>query len=276
MTSGGGWQELERDGVRLAVRDHGGEGPPVLLLHGLAGHAGEWDETAAWLTPRHRVLALEARGHGRSERRPGDVSRAAHVADVAFAIERPLGGEPVVLVGQSLGGHAALLLAAEHPELVRALVLADAGPAPAPDPAAMAARVAGWLAAWPAPFRSHEAAVAFFAGEGMPAPVAAAWADGLEPREGGWWLRFDADVMERTLREAVALDLWGAWERIRCPTLVVRAGEGHILAEHAREMVERLPGTRLVELPGATHDLHLDRPGAWREALVGFLEEVAS
>ncbi len=44
--------ELTRDGVHLAVRDFGGEGPPVVLLHGLAGHAEEWAQTASWLTAR--------------------------------------------------------------------------------------------------------------------------------------------------------------------------------------------------------------------------------
>src|SRR5688572_12886094 len=72
------WRILERAGVRLAVHDFGGEGPTALLFHGLAGHAGDWTETAAWLTGRCHVLALDARGHGRSERRPADVSRAAH------------------------------------------------------------------------------------------------------------------------------------------------------------------------------------------------------
>lgn len=55
---------LERDGVRLAGLDFGGTGTRVLLLHGLAAHAGEWAETAGWLTTRCRVLALDARGHG--------------------------------------------------------------------------------------------------------------------------------------------------------------------------------------------------------------------
>jgi hypothetical protein len=72
---------FERGGVRLAGLDFGGEGPAALLLHGLAGYAGEWAEAARWLTGRCRVLALDARGHGGSERSPADVSRAAHVAD---------------------------------------------------------------------------------------------------------------------------------------------------------------------------------------------------
>src|SRR5947208_14539443 len=157
-----------RDGVRLACRDHGGDGPAVVLAHGLAGHAGEWDGTAAWLGRTHRVVAPDARGHGRSERRPADVSRTACVDDLAHWIEllgapppgvrpllagpaitpsdrrprqkgsdphtapspaatgqnpgpatrglTPLGGSdplaPAIVIGQSLGGHTAFLLAA--------------------------------------------------------------------------------------------------------------------------------------------------------------------
>jgi pimeloyl-ACP methyl ester carboxylesterase len=267
-----GWLELERDGVRLAVRDYGGEGSAVLLLHGLAGHAGEWEQTASWLTPRHRVLALEGRGHGRSERRPDDVSRAAHVADVAHAIEQ-LGIGPVALVGQSFGGLAALLVAAERPQLVRALVLAEASPLAPDDPAGVAAEVGGWLADWPAPFASREAAVAYFADKDWSPNAAAAWADGLERCPDGLRPRFDADVMERTLHEAVARELWEEWEQIRCPTLVVRGAAGTLPPEVARAMAERLPGARVVELNAAGHDLHLDQPAAWGEALTAFLAE---
>lgn len=268
------WLELERDGVRLACQDFGGDGPAVLLLHGLAGHAGEWEETASWLTSRHRVLALEARGHGRSERRPDDVSRAANVGDAAYAIEQ-LGTGPVALVGQSLGGLTALLVAAERPQLVRALVVAEASPLAPDDPARFAADVGASLASWPAPFASHEAAVAYFAGKGWSPPAAAAWADGLEQND-GLRPRFDADVMERTLREAVARELWAEWERIRCPTLVVRGAAGTLPPEVAREMAERLPSARVVELADAGHDLHLDQPDAWREALAGFLTEAVA
>ena len=117
---------MKRDGVRLACRDFGGEGPAV-LLHGLAGHSGEWSETTGWLSTDHRVIALDARGHGRSERAPHDVGPPACVADVAFTIEA-LGLGRAVLVGQSLGGLTALLVAARLPHLATGLVVADAGP----------------------------------------------------------------------------------------------------------------------------------------------------
>src|SRR4051812_8959176 len=114
------------DGIRLTVRDHGGPGAPVLLLHGLAGHCGEWDAVTEGLS-EYRVVALDQRGHGASERRPAGVSRAAYVADVAAVIDA-LGLDRPVLVGQSLGGHTAMLAAAAHPGRVRALVMIEAGP----------------------------------------------------------------------------------------------------------------------------------------------------
>ena len=261
----GTWLFLERDGVRFACCDFGGDGPPVLLLHGLAGHAGEWAETAGWLTQRYRVLALEARGHGRSGRVPPDVSPAAHVADAAFAIER-LGLAQTALVGQSLGGLTALLVAAERPDLVRGLVVADASPAADDD--GTVAEVGEALRSWPVPFASREAAVEFFGG---PSLSTEAWVAGLEQRDGGLWPRFDVEVMVRTLSDAVGRSYWREWERVRCPVLVVRAGHGTVPAAEAQAMVRRTGQARLVELAGAEHDLHLDRPGEWREAVTAFL-----
>ncbi|MEV0143328.1 alpha/beta fold hydrolase [Streptomyces globisporus] len=75
------WSErvVVRDGVRLACRDWGGREQPVGLLHGLAGHAGEWEAVASRLGGRYRVVAVDQRGHGASGRYPRDVSRAAYV-----------------------------------------------------------------------------------------------------------------------------------------------------------------------------------------------------
>jgi pimeloyl-ACP methyl ester carboxylesterase len=262
---------MQRDGVRLAGLDYGGDGPSVLLLHGLAGHAGEWAETAGWLTERCRVIAPDARGHAGSERDPPDVSPDAHVADAAFAIERLALGA-VVLVGQSLGGRTALLLAAARPDLVRGLVVADASPHGGDAAEVVEADLAELdkaLRRWPVPFASRDAAVAFFGG---PSLSAEAWADGLEPRDGGWWPRFDIEVMVATLREAASRSHWEDWERISCPTLVVRAGNGPIAPGDAQAMAARGQHVRLVELAGAQHDLHLDRPAEWRQAVTEFLD----
>jgi pimeloyl-ACP methyl ester carboxylesterase len=118
------------------------------------------------------------------------------------------------------------------------------------------------------PFASREAAVSFFRG---PSVSADAWAAGLEKRDGGWWPTFEIDVMTRTLRQAIVTDYWDEWERIRCPTLIVRAGAGQLTAAQAQEMVGRLPHADLAELPDAARDLHLDQPSDWRDAVAPIL-----
>jgi pimeloyl-ACP methyl ester carboxylesterase len=262
------WIELERDGVRLACLDYGGEGPPVLILPGLAGHAREWAHTAGWLTERARVLVLDARGQGHSERHPEDVSPEAQLADAAFAVER-IGISPVVVIGHSIGGQRAIMLAGERPDLVRALVVVDSGPGADDDAEAIVEAVRDDLASWPAPFESKQAAVEFFGG---PSLKAEAWADGLEERDDGWWPRWEVDLMERSLHEAfVGREYWEQWEAIRCPTLVVLT---LVPEEEGKEMGERLPQAQVVSLGHSSHDLHLYRPEEWRRALMMFLDGV--
>ncbi|HVW46393.1 MAG TPA: alpha/beta hydrolase [Solirubrobacterales bacterium] len=252
---------LERGGVHLVGREWGDAGPTALLLHGLAGWSGEWSATASWLARDHRVVAFDARGHGESERLPADVSRAAHVADAVAAIERLELG-PCALVGQSLGGLTAMLMAAERPDLARSLIVVEAMPA-TPDTATIAA-VERSLAEWPVPFATRREALDFFDARGRDAET---WADGLERRPGGWWPRFDPAVMVRTLVEAPPGDHWDEWERIRCPKLVVRGENGDLPLDIAERMTAGTEA-RLVTIPGAGHEAHLDRPEEWRHALV--------
>jgi pimeloyl-ACP methyl ester carboxylesterase len=265
--AGGRWHKLSRDGVQLLCLEYGGSGSPtVLLLHGLAGYAAEWAETARWLTDHHRVLAPEQRGHGRSERAPMDVSRSAFVGDAEAWLEE-LDLAPVVVVGQSLGGHTAFLLAAKRPDLVRGVVVAEATPEADPDAPSV---VRGWLESWPVPFPSRARAVEFFRGDTDWARV---WADGLEERSDGLWPAFDIDVMVAALDEGSRTSYWEAWDAIRCPTLVVRAAGGAGRDAYQR-MVASHSHAHLAEIADAGHDLHLDQPRRWQSALERFLEEL--
>lgn len=263
------WRTLERPGCRLRSVDFGGNGRPVLLLHGLAGHAREWDETASWLTSDHRVVALDQRGHGRSERSPSDVSRSAFVDDAEAWIEA-LDLAPVVLIGQSLGAHTAFLAAARRPDLVGALVVAEA--TPQADPGAPAG-VASWLESWPVPFASQGDATAYFGGSNS--LWARAWTAGLEQTDDGLRPAFDIPVMVAALDESSRVSYWEEWEQIRCPTLIVRAKGGEGCPATYGRMTRLLPGSRLVEIPDAGHDVHLDQPARWRAAVEDFLASVA-
>src|ERR1700729_741426 len=101
-SDGMGPKQFDRQGTRLSYREFGGSGSPMLLLHGLAGYAGEWTRSAELLREDYTVFALDQRGHGNSTRQPKNTSRDAFVEDCAAAI-RHIGLGSVTLVGQSMG-----------------------------------------------------------------------------------------------------------------------------------------------------------------------------
>ena len=106
------------------LRDSGGSGPPVLLLHGwmFASDLNWWPVYRSLVDRGFRVLAVDHRGHGRGLRTPEPFTLSA-CADDAAAIVRHVGCGPVVAVGYSMGGPIAQLLARDHPDVVRGLVL---------------------------------------------------------------------------------------------------------------------------------------------------------
>ena len=93
---------------------------------------------------------------------------------------------------------------------------------------------------------------------------------GLEQRDGGLWPAFDIDLMVAALEEVSRTSYWDAGAAVRCPILIVRAAGGDGWAEYQR-MVELQPNAQLVEIVDAGHDVHLDQPQRWREALERFL-----
>ena len=109
----------------LAVDDGGSNGLPVVLVHSTAGSSTHWSRQLEHLRPARRAVALDLRGHGRSESpRDGDYSINSTAADVHAVVEA-LGISRFVLVGHSLGGGVALAYAGAHPELVAGLLLLD-------------------------------------------------------------------------------------------------------------------------------------------------------
>jgi lipase len=111
-------------GGSLRVAAWPGTGSPVLAIHGITSSSRSWPFLAVALG--RPVLAPDLRGRGRSNGLPGPVGMAAHAEDCA-AVIRHLADQPVVVVGHSMGGFVATVLAARHPDLVSALVLVDGG-----------------------------------------------------------------------------------------------------------------------------------------------------
>ncbi len=111
-------------GLNVLV-DGDDDAPPLLLLHGILGCAETWDWIVPRVVDRFRVLRLDFRGHGDSDRAPGQYGLPGYVSD-AVAVCEQVAGAPVVVIGHSLGGATAAGLAQTRPDLVRGAVLEDA------------------------------------------------------------------------------------------------------------------------------------------------------
>jgi pimeloyl-ACP methyl ester carboxylesterase len=238
-----------------------------VMLHGLTGHAHTWDHTAAALSDRYRVLALDQRGHGDSGWAPPYGGGVMAEDLLAFLDALDLG--EVILMGLSMGGLVAFIFAASHPERVRDLIVLDIGPEIA---AAGARQVAAGLAANHV-FSSEDEAVAQ-ARAFNPRPTDEALRHrvrhNLRPRpDGTLTFKYDDALRERgAIFDRSTGELWAAWQAVSCPILLVRGDESDILAvETAQRMLASNPRARLAGIPDCGHSITLDNPQGLLDAL---------
>lgn len=114
---------VRHDDVRTAVRDYGGQGPSILLVHGLSHNICAWDQVGPRLARHFRVASFDLRGHGLTEA-ANDYSLAAHLADID-AVRDALALGPTILVGHSLGAIVAVAYAGARVSEVLGVVNVD-------------------------------------------------------------------------------------------------------------------------------------------------------
>ncbi|MGD3106097.1 alpha/beta hydrolase [Streptomyces sp. YGL11-2] len=254
----------------LSYVDYGGSGTPLLLLHGTFGRGAIFAELARGLVAHARVIAPDQRGHGLSDRTDG-YTREDFVEDAAHLL-RTLGLGPAVVLGHSSGGVTAFQLATHHPDLVRALVIEDAGPLMRrPEIAHPVLDVRGWPASAPT---KEELARQVSEAAGI-ADVGYFLQSAVRDEERGRWrFLFDWDDM-MAVQEGNTGEWWADWLGSTCPALVLRGGGSTMLpADLAREMVDRRADTHLVTLPDAGHWIHDDDPAGVAAAVTEFLRRV--
>jgi pimeloyl-ACP methyl ester carboxylesterase len=135
---------VAHNGIKLAYEDRGAGRPAFVFVHGWTCDRSFFAPQAEHFSRRHRVVSVDLRGHGLSDKPRGEYPIAAYADDVAHVIEELELGR-VVAVGHSMGGIAVLQLAAAHPERVAAIVMVD--PAPLVSSPERRAAVEGMVAA---------------------------------------------------------------------------------------------------------------------------------
>jgi pimeloyl-ACP methyl ester carboxylesterase len=116
---------LTRNGVSLAYEEAGAGEPPILLVHSWTGDRSYFAPQVSHFSGAHRVLAVDLRGHGESDKPHGEYSPDVFAEDVGWMCDQ-IGLRNSVLVGHSMGGNIVLELAARRPDLAAAVILLDA------------------------------------------------------------------------------------------------------------------------------------------------------
>ena len=265
------------DGLHLHVA-RGGDGPPILLLHGFTGSTRSWESLTAALD-RYSTIAVDLPGHGRSSAPPEPARYALRrFADDLAATLDALQVDRAAVLGYSLGGRAALLFALAHPARVAALVLESVSPGVG-DADERAARLA-----------SDAVLADTIERDGIPAFVdewerLPLWASQTSlsqttrSRLREQRLANDARGLANSLRGAGAGVDASMLERIAdigVPTLLIAGVLDTKYAALARTLEARIPDARLALVPDAGHAVHLERSAVFADLVTRFLDEVRS
>jgi pimeloyl-ACP methyl ester carboxylesterase len=254
------------DGVHLHGVHHGSTGrAKLVLVHGAGANAHWWDHLASGLAEHFHVVALDFRGHGDSDF-PEQLRAGAFSDDLDATLEH-LAAPEAILVGHSLGAHVAVEHAARSTK-TPSLILLDLTRGASRSRQRATRLALGLNQSYP----SREEAIRRF--RFLPA---AAHADEETRRriaahsvrreaDGRFGFKFDPRWFGVPPRGRPDLG------DIRCPTLLLRGEKSALLThEGALEIVSAIPNARLVEIPGAGHHVHIDRPALVLRAMLEFL-----
>lgn len=245
--------------------------PAVLLLHGFNQTSHSWDELAARAAGDGlRLVALDQRGHGDSDRAvDGDYGRES-MADDPVHLADALGIERFAVIGMSMGAVHAILAAVRHPDRTCALVIVDY----APEVEARGVSAIVQLAAlrWSS-FEDAVRAMHAFNPRRSIENIRERLSHSLREHDGVWTWKVDAAGLAQHPRSREGPEsMWRAIAQVGCPTLLVRGGKSDLLEPAvADRLVASLRAGELVTIPGAGHSVAGDAPDAFYRAVSPFL-----
>ena len=249
----------------------------IVCVHGVGRNGRDFDVVGEALGSTHRVLAVDMPGRGRSDwlADPNDYVFTTYLTALTALIAAS-GAETVGWIGTSMGGLLGIVMAAQSNTPIARLVVNDVGPAI--EPAALA-RIGGYLGTDPA-FASLEEIEAYVRTISAPfGPLSDdQWAhvtrtNVREDAEGRWRMGYDPGIMVPFRANPAPPDVWSLWDKVRCPTLVLRGALSDLLsAQTAAAMTARGPKARVVEVAGVGHAPMLMEP-AQVEAVAAFFRD---
>lgn len=257
--------------MRLHSKQYSDSGPPLVILHGLYGNQGNWSTHARHFAQQHAVYAFDARNHGQSPW--ADSMRLGEMAlDVAETLDS-LGISSAHVIGHSMGGKVAMLLALEQPQRVRSLVVVDIAPVPYlkdldPVLEALAALDLTTLGS------RNEADARMAERISSKAVRDFLLANLQRSADGKFHWRINLPVIRQYFGELTG---WPGHGSYKGPTLFIRGENSvYVLPEHYATMHAQFPQGTLKTVASAGHWVHSEKPEAVQRLIANFLANAGS
>jgi pimeloyl-ACP methyl ester carboxylesterase len=273
------------DGIKIQLAVWEGKGRPILCIHGITANSRFWDCLASALALHHRVIAMDLRGRGLSDKPPTGYSIEHHCKDI-LALMNDQGLERPVLMGHSLGAFISLVFAAQYPQKVDHLILVDGGgKLSETQMSKVFAGIKPSLDRLGQIFPSVEA----YLSQMKQAPYLQPWNSymeiyfryEIEEAEGGVRSRVHPKHIEEEAQNLGKVDSRQFYQKVTSPTLILRATRGMLaeddllLPEDVTErMVREIPNAKRVDVEGTNHYSILFQPNKKRDqTILDFLKK---
>ena len=243
-----------------------------------------WDEVAVDLAREHRVIAIDQRGHGQTDYAPNhDYSRVAQVEDLESLVEA-LGLRTVTLVGHAMGGANAICYAAEHPDVVSALIAIEAAPEVLRTGIETLRRVISSSNSFESLDEVSEVFREYYPHTTVEQSERRARSAVAVTEDGGYAWAFDPIFLDPSARppdpdpgQRRMSNLWESVERLQCPVMVVRGAETDMLTPEAvQRFHRRIVGSRVSLIDEAGHAVPTDQPAALAQHIREFLQSLSA
>lgn len=256
---------LKVNGINLFYKSIG-TGAPVLFLHGLGSSARDWERQVPYFSRFYRVITVDVRGHGQSDKPATPYSIPLFAADIAAFI-RALKITPVHLVGISMGGMIALQIGADAPDLLKSMVVVNS--MPALHIQTLKEKLMLWQRLWIVKLLGMRQMGMFLAKRMFPLPEQA----GLHQTFAERWAENDKRAYLNAMRGLVNWDVTDRLPYITCPVLVVAADGDYTTVAEKKAYLARIPRGELATVLHSRHATPVDQPDAFNKIVHAFLKQ---
>ena len=257
--------KIQSDGINLYYEIHG-EGQPLLFIHGLGSSTRDWEFQVTEFSKSYKVITLDLRGHGQSDKPAGPYSMSMFAADVTGLL-RGLGIDRAHVVGLSLGGGVAFQLAVDAPQMLKSLTIVNS------TPELIVRTFKERMTVW------QRIAIVKLLGMRKMGEVLSKRLF-IKPEQEDIrqmfvtrWAENDQRAYLNAMRALVGWSVSARIGSISCPTLVIAADQDYSHVSVKEAYTAQIPGARLAVIPDSRHATPVEHPQEFNLVLQKFLAE---